>query len=116
MISGAQGMSMDGPTDTLWVTDAEMIRRMGVGRGSGRKALQAMRKHPKFPPRSIGGKTYWPSAMDFFDFWNGRRADVPGLPSDQAHVTISHTGRRRPVLEAAKARLAQRQAERGDRK
>jgi hypothetical protein len=89
----------------LWVTDAGMIRRMGVGINSGRKALQQMRKHPKFPPRSIGGKTYWPSAVDFFDFWNGRRVDVPGIPAEQAHVEISHTGRRRPGLEATKKRL-----------
>jgi hypothetical protein len=95
-------------SSALWVTDAEMIRRMGVGINSGRKALQQMRKHPKFPPRSIGGKTYWPSAVDFFDFWNGRRVDVPGIPAEQAHIKISHTGRRRPGLEAAKEWLASR--------
>jgi hypothetical protein len=89
----------------LWVTDAEMVRRMGVGINSGRKALQQMRKHPKFPPRSIGGKTYWPSAVDFFDLWNGRRPDVPGLPSDQSHVSLSCMGRARASLEAAKERL-----------
>lgn len=97
-------------TETLWVTDVEMIRRMGVGINAGRKALQQMRKHPKFPPRSIGGKTYWKSAVDFFDLWNGRRVDVPGLPADQAHVTISGGSRRRPALEAAELWLAEHSA------
>jgi hypothetical protein len=98
---GVPTMTDPAPENTaLWVTDAEIIRRMGVGINSGRKALQQMRQHPKFPPRSIGGKTYWPSAVDFFDFWNGRRVDVPPIPAGQAHVRISHTGRRRPGLEA----------------
>jgi hypothetical protein len=91
----------DKERDALWVTDTEMVRRMGVGINSGRKALQEMRKHPKFPPRSIGGKTYWPSAVDFFDLWNGR-ANSPRQEAN--HEPIAHR-RIWPEIEAAKERL-----------
>jgi len=98
----------------LYVILEEIPALMGVGINSGRKALQEMRKHPKFPPRSIGGKYYWPLVKDFLDIWNGRRVDVRGVPAEQAHVEISNMGRRRPGLEATKRRLAERMASKAD--
>jgi hypothetical protein len=96
----------------LYVTLEEIPALMGVGINSGRKAPQEMRKHPKFPPRSIGGKYHWPLVKDFLDIWNGRRVDVRGVPAEQAHAEISHTGRRRPALEAAQKWLEEVRLER----
>ena len=42
----------------FYVTEKQIIERMGVGIHSGRKAIQKMRLHPKFPPKDIGGKRY----------------------------------------------------------
>jgi hypothetical protein len=87
----------------VWLTDGEIIKRMRVGQNAGRKALQEMRKHPKFPPRSIGGKTYWGSMVDFFDSWNGRRPDAPDISAGQEtnHGQTTNSGRARPSLAAA---------------
>src|ERR1700757_4921471 len=93
---------MTEPAD--YVTDGEIAKRMRVGINSGRKALQKMRQHPKFPPKTIGGKRYWPSVAAFLHFWNGLTLDVPGIPAGQEndHGQTSHSGRRRPSLEATK--------------
>ncbi|MDB5616607.1 MAG: hypothetical protein JWQ24_845 [Tardiphaga sp.] len=70
----------------LYVTDGEIARRMGVGVKAGRKAIQQLRLHPKFPPRTFGGRRYWPSVVDFLDAWNGRASAVrtdPAAPPDE---------------------------------
>jgi hypothetical protein len=84
----------------LYVSNAEIVERMGVGINSGRKALQKMSQDPKFPPRSIGGKRYWPSVVDFLDVWNGRRVDVRGIPAGQEDHGQT------PLMRRARARLA----------
>src|SRR6266446_3323796 len=93
--------------DKLYVTDGEIARRMGVGINSGRKAVQKMRRHPKFPPKTIGGKRYWPSVRDFLDLWNNRTIDAPSISAGQetTHGQTTNSGRRRPGLEATKKRL-----------
>jgi hypothetical protein len=97
---------------TLYVTDGEITRRMGVGVNAGRKALQEMRKHPKFPPKTIGGKRFWPAVEDFLNFWNGRSVDAPSISAGQEsnHGQTTHSGRARPRLAAAKERLGSRVA------
>jgi len=100
---------MTEPTD--YVTDGEIARRMGVGINSGRKALQQMRAHPRFPPKTIGGKRFWPAVADFLRFWNGLTIDAPGTSAGQQehhHGQTEHTGRAWPRLEAAKRRLGSR--------
>jgi hypothetical protein len=87
---------------TLYVTEGEIVRRMGVGINSGRKALQEMKKHPKFPPKAIGGKYYWGSMVDFLDLWNGRARP---LRQDANHEPIVARSRTWAALEAAKERL-----------
>lgn len=85
---------------TLYVTESEIVRRMGVGIHSGRKAIQKMRLHPQFPAKEIGGKRYWPSVKDFLDRWNNRTLTAP---SDQAGLETGngktpYSGRARPSL------------------
>lgn len=92
---------------TLYVTEAEIAKRMGVGMRSGAKAIQAMRLHPKFPPKTIGGKRYWPAVRDFLEIWNNRSIPAAGNSAgqEQDNGTTSHSGRARPSLARAKERL-----------
>jgi hypothetical protein len=95
---------------TLYVTEKQIIERMGVGINAGRKAVQRMRQHPKFPPKDIGGKRYWPSVRDFLDSWNNRTITAPGDPAGQETTNgkTSYSGRARPSLAAAKEWLGGR--------
>lgn len=97
---------------TLYVTEGEIIKRMGVGINAGRKAIQKMRLHPKFPPKDIGGKRYWPAVRDFLEIWNGRSIAAPGNSAGQEskYGQTSHSGRARPSLAAAKEWLGGRVA------
>ena len=99
-------------TDSLYVTQKEIVARMGVGINAGNKEVQKMRQHPKFPPKGVGGKWYWPSVRDFLDFWNNRTVDAPSISAGQenTHGQTTHSGRARPRLAAAKERLGGRLA------
>lgn len=90
-----------------YCTDKELCRRMGVGLNSGAAELKKMREHPACPPRSLGGKTYWPSFRDFLDIWNNRTIAAPGKPAGQEtnNGQTPHRGRSRPSLEAAEKRM-----------
>lgn len=95
---------------TLYVTEKQIIERMGVGINAGRKAVQRMRQHPKFPPKDIGGKRYWPSVRTFLDAWNSHTLDAPGNPAglETNYGKASYNGRARPSLAAAKEWLGGR--------
>jgi hypothetical protein len=98
--------------ETLYVTEGEIVRRLGVGQNAGRKALQKMREHPRFPPKTIGGKRFWPSVVDFLNLWNGRSLNASGISAGQEtnHGQTTNSGRARPRLAAAKERLGSRVA------
>lgn len=54
----------------LWVTDAEIIRRLGVSEKVGYTAIHRLEKSGLgFPEkqRVWGKKRYWPAVKDFFD-------------------------------------------------
>lgn len=61
--------------ETLYVTDAELIRRMGVPEKIARAALQAFdRDRGKgFPQKQAlwGNRRYWPAVKAFLDRTNG---------------------------------------------
>jgi hypothetical protein len=92
---------------TLYVTEGEIVKRMGVGMKNGRKAVQKMRLHPNFPPKTIAGKRYWPAVRDFLEIWNNRSIAATGNSAGQEteNGTTSHSGRARPSLARAKERL-----------
>lgn len=56
---------------TLWVTDAEIIRRLGAGRDVTRQAIQALDDNPTngFPRKEKlwGDRRYWPAVKDWLD-------------------------------------------------
>lgn len=59
-------------TGTLWVTDAELIRRSGVPRDKMRQTLHMLDKDYKrsgFPQKKaiFGDRRYWPAVVAYFD-------------------------------------------------
>lgn len=59
------------PRETLWVTDAELIRRMGVPEKIARDALRMLDNHKEsgFPQKQAlwGGRRYWPDVRAYLD-------------------------------------------------
>lgn len=57
--------------ETLWVTDAELIRRSGVPEKIMRQNLHEFDAKPSlgFPQKSkvFGGRRYWPAVRAYFD-------------------------------------------------
>jgi len=57
----------DGP----WVTDSELIERLGLPEKVGRRVLHAYDENPRlgFPQKQpfFGGRRYWPAIEDYLD-------------------------------------------------
>jgi hypothetical protein len=85
----------DAPRETLWITDAELIRRIGAPEKIARDALRALDHNPRsgFPQKQKlwGDRRYWPAVKAYFDRTNGilgigaarvapERPDRDGLP------------------------------------
>jgi len=54
----------------LWVTDAELIRRMGVPERTARETLRMLDAKPSgFPKKQKlwGDRRYWPAVQAYFD-------------------------------------------------
>ena len=56
--------------ETVWVTDAELIRRSGVPRAIMRANLRALDNNPRlgFPPKNPlwGNRRHWPSVEEYW--------------------------------------------------
>ena len=56
---------------TLFVTDAEMIRRLGVPEKIARDAIRMLDRNPSscFPKKQAlwGDRRYWPAVVDYLD-------------------------------------------------
>lgn len=67
--------------ETLWITDAEMIRRMGAPEKVARQAIQELdrNKASGFPQKSRlwGNRRYWPAVKAWLDRTNGLKTDAP---------------------------------------
>lgn len=67
--------------ETLYVTDAELIRRLGVPEKIGYAALHAFdrERHRGFPQKQKlwGDRRYWPAVKAFLDRTGGLTLDVP---------------------------------------
>lgn len=61
--------------ETLWVTDAEMIRRMGVPEKKARATIAALdrMRGSGFPAKQKqwGDRRYWPHVKAYFDRTSG---------------------------------------------
>lgn len=66
--------------DKLWVTDAQLIRRMGVPEQQAREALRMLDAKPSgFPKKQKlwGDRRYWPAVKAYFDRQYGPSVDDP---------------------------------------
>jgi hypothetical protein len=59
--------------DKLYLTDAELIRRLGVPDKVIRPLLPSLESKWGFPPKSplFGGRRYWPAVKAWLDKHNG---------------------------------------------
>lgn len=65
--------------DKLYVTDAELVRLMGVPERVGRVALREWSvRQPTFPKPDelMGGRRYWPAVKEWLDARNKLRMDA----------------------------------------
>jgi hypothetical protein len=73
-------------TATLWVTDAELIRRMGVPEKTARETLRMLDAQNKGFPRKQklwGDRRYWPDVKAYFDRTYGTNIAAPKQRSEQ---------------------------------
>lgn len=66
--------TIEAPAPTaLFVSDAELTRRLGIGEKTARTAIHTLEKHSGFPPKDplFGGKRYWPAVQAFLDRRHG---------------------------------------------
>jgi hypothetical protein len=70
-------------TETLFVTDAEMIQRLGVPEKIASVAIRAVDCDPRlgFPRKqNLGGnRRYWPAIRHYFDIISGIAEDTHGF-------------------------------------
>lgn len=68
------------PRDTLYITDEELIRRLGAPRKAARAALHMLdRDRSKgFPQKQAlwGNRRYWPAVKAYFERINGLKLDA----------------------------------------
>lgn len=64
--------------DKLYLTDAELIRRLGVPDKIIRPILPSLETKFGFPPKSplFGGRRYWPAVRAWLDKHNGLNVGV----------------------------------------
>jgi hypothetical protein len=60
----------------LWVTDAELIRRLGVPEKKAREAIRMAEARAGFPKKQKlwGDRRYWPAVKAYFDNLYGASA------------------------------------------
>lgn len=67
--------------ETLWVNDAELIRRMGVPEKLARQTLRILDRDrgSGFPQKQAiwGNRRYWPAVKAYLDRQHGLRMDAP---------------------------------------
>lgn len=70
--------------ETLWVTDEELIRRLGAPRKAARDALHMFDRelHRGFPQKSKlwGNRRYWPAVKAYLDRTNGLQLQPSNQP------------------------------------
>lgn len=70
--------------EKLWVTDAELIRRMGVPEKTARETLRMLDAKPSGFPRKQklwGDRRYWPAVKAYFDNQYGPNVEAPSRRS-----------------------------------
>ena len=67
----------------LWVTDAELIRRLGVPEKKAREAIRMAEAKAGFPKKQKlwGDRRYWPAVKAYFDNLYGASVQQRGRAS-----------------------------------
>ncbi len=70
--------------DVLFVSDTEMLRRIGISEKIGRVAIRELEKRQVFPPKDplFGNKRYWPAVRAFLDARSGLGMEPPQAKGD----------------------------------
>jgi hypothetical protein len=71
--------TLERETGKLWVTDAELIRRLGVPEKTARETLRMLDAKPSgFPKKEKlwGDRRYWPAVKAYFDKLHGVKVDA----------------------------------------
>jgi hypothetical protein len=69
-VSMPEPETLEREKDRLWLTDAELIRRMGVPEKKAREVLRMLDAKPSGFPRKqklYGDRRYWPAVKAYFD-------------------------------------------------
>lgn len=78
-------------TDELFITDAELIRRMGVPEKIARSVIRMLDSKPSGFPRKQklwGDRRYWPAVKAYLDRTSGLESET-----DAARVAPEHPAR-----------------------
>lgn len=74
--------------EKLYVTDAELIRRLGVPERKARAVIQMLDRDPRsnFPKKQQlwGDRRYWPAVAAYLDKMNGLNVPTPSRRSEHA--------------------------------
>ena len=65
--------TLEAEREKLYVTDAELIRRLGVPERQARAIIQALEQKAGFPKKQAlwGNRRYWPAVKAYLDRTNG---------------------------------------------
>lgn len=65
--------------DKLYVTDAELYRRLGLPREVAKPVIEHLEAKGGFPQKQKlwGGRRYWPAVKAYLDRMNGLTMDAP---------------------------------------
>lgn len=73
--------------DKLYITDAELIRRLGVPERTARVVLQHLDARGGFPPKQKiwGNRRYWPAVKAYLDRMNGLKMEAGPVTGERRY-------------------------------
>jgi hypothetical protein len=78
-VSTPSAETLEREKDKLWVSDSEIIRRLGVPEKKAREAIRMAEAKANFPRKQKlwGDRRYWPAVRAYFDslYGNVQRRD-----------------------------------------
>lgn len=92
--------------EALYVSDAEIMRRLGVGEKTIRVAIRELERSRGFPRKDplFGEKRYWPAVRAFLDRRAGLNVAAPSVPDGKENFDGSPEDRQRPRPRMASSR------------
>lgn len=89
----------------LWITDAELIRRLGAPEKIARQAIRALDTNPRsgFPQKQAlwGHRRYWPAVKSYFDAINGGVGAARLIPENRVPHSAAAPSKMRTLTRRA---------------